>query len=95
MGREVPASCFPPEVAPELLPYLHAFWLLSTTRGVSFGGPLEIPWTAIDQYAQRNGFADDDIDYDTFVEVIHGLDRFFLTHIQKKQSAKKPKGGKP
>ena len=55
-----------------------AFEQLSTCRQVVLGAVGPIPWSAIDQYAQRMGIEDDEIAYDDFVWIIQQLDELFL-----------------
>lgn len=53
--------------APSLRPGLELYWLayaeLSTCRPPSFGDLLPIPWTAIDAYATRYDFDEDQFDW--------------------------------
>ncbi len=72
-----------------------AFELLSTCRQISQGGVGPIPWSAIDQFAQQQGFADDEVAYQDFVHIIQALDEVYLTkkaseieRERKKQSGK-------
>ncbi len=56
-----------------------AFELLSTCRQISQGGVGPIPWSAIDQFAQQQGFAGDEIAYQDFVHIMQALDEVYLT----------------
>ncbi len=56
-----------------------AFELLSTCRQVSQGGVGPIPWSAIDQFAQQQGFADDEVACEDFVHIMQALDEVYLT----------------
>lgn len=65
---------------------LHVYWQayheLSTCRPVGMGvGP--IPWTAISEYALRNGVFDPD-DFDELVHHVRALDTTFLEHHERK-----------
>lgn len=72
--------------APDLLPglemYYEAFVELSTCRDHGLGaGP--IPWTAIDRYAERNGFEGEGYEY--LLRMVRALDDAFLAHTRKKE----------
>jgi len=83
-GRPVPATAIPPELEDNDGRYVNAFWHLSTCRIVGPSGvPGPIPWTAIDQYAERYGFVYFDDIYDEFVAVISAMDQEFVTHMNK------------
>lgn len=55
-----------------------AFDELCSERPVGFGSVGAIPWSAIDRYAERHRFADDDVAYDDFVHHIRALDDVFI-----------------
>jgi len=42
-----------------------------------------IPWTAIDAYARRKGFAGDGFEY--LVKMVRAMDDVFLRHLQDKR----------
>ena len=74
-----------------------AFELLSTCRQISQGGVGPIPWAAFDQFAQRQGFADDEIAYNDFVYIMQSLDEVYLTRkaaeIDRERKKAGPNGG--
>jgi hypothetical protein len=45
-----------------------------------------IPWTAVDRYAQRHGFDDEEFDY--LLQMIKAMDAVYLAHVNKR-----PEGG--
>jgi hypothetical protein len=56
--------------------FMDAFWALSTCRSSGFGiGP--IPWLAIDQYAQRHGYDDDQEFMTAFTAIMMEIDAGF------------------
>lgn len=55
-----------------------AFETLSTCRHVIPGAIGPIPWSAIDQFAHRSEFANDEIAYADFTYLIQELDEVFL-----------------
>ena len=64
------------------------------------GTPCPIPWTAIDQYAQRTGAIKDEILYDDLIFFITKMDEVYLTHASAKSEAaakskSPPKSGFP
>lgn len=58
-----------------------AFWLLNSDRGMSFGGPLPIPFSSLDRYAARYGIADID-EFEQLVDVIGTMDSAYLEWAQ-------------
>lgn len=63
--------------------YYEAFTELSTCRDHGMGvGP--IPWTAVDRYAERNGFEGDGFDY--LLRMVRALDDAFLAHTRRKET---------
>lgn len=61
--------------------YYEAFTELSTCRQVGMGtGP--IPWTAIDRYGTRHGFAGEGFEY--LVRMVRALDDAFLAYSRKR-----------
>lgn len=61
--------------------YWTAFQRLSSCRnyGPSSVGP--VPWTAMDQYADRYGITFNE--YDDFITIMEGLDQVFLSNQPK------------
>jgi len=63
--------------APSLRPGLDLYWIgyaeLSTCRPASFGDLLPIPWTAIDRYADRHKFDDDQFEW--MVHICREMDK--------------------
>lgn len=57
-----------------------AFDDLSTDRAVTQAGPLAIPFTSIDRYAERY----DIDDFDRFLELIRAMDKEYLDFVYKK-----------
>lgn len=90
-----PESCFPPEIDPALIGYLCIpdghFWRLSTSRSIGFSTLGPIPWTALDQYATRYGFDQDEVEYEDFMFIMQALDEEFLA-ISRKQTPSSGKG---
>jgi hypothetical protein len=74
-----------PTIHRGLEPYYVAFWELSTCRGSGFGaGP--IPWLAINEYADREGWAGER--YEDLVDFVRALDRTFLAYQREKEKEK-------
>lgn len=74
-----------PTINRGLEPYYIAFWELSTCRGAGFGaGP--IPWTALDEYARREGWTGER--YEDLVDFVRAMDRTFLAYQREQQEAK-------
>ncbi len=63
---------------------------------MSQAGPTPIPWTAIDQYAERQGYADNVLTYEDFICYTHALDSEYLSvmseEIEKQQKQAESKG---
>lgn len=91
-GLPVPDSCLPPDLEPHLHEYVDHFWTLSTDRALGFGAIGPIPWRAIDSYAHRNGFGDDEVAYDDFVVFVTAMDEEYLL-VQREQAEAKTSGG--
>ncbi len=72
---------------------MDAFWKLSTCRHIGMGALGPIPWDSIDRYAHQNGFAEDDIEYQTFVYVIQQIDGAFLENQRAELERENPKSG--
>jgi len=68
-----------------------AFEKLSTCRQIVMGAIGPIPWSAIDQYAQRMGVVDDELAYEDFVAIIQELDEAFIERRSKDIAAEKKK----
>jgi hypothetical protein len=51
-------------------------------------GPGPIPWTAIDHYAERQGYTQDVLIYEDFIAYIHALDAEYLAVVQEEMSRK-------
>src|SRR3546814_6195688 len=81
-GERVPALDRRPSLS-GLRWYWDAFHDLHTCRPYGFGGPLDIPWSAIDQWARRHGIENDE--FDALVTVIRAMDRAWLG-LQAKRS---------
>lgn len=84
-----------PELFQHLALYSEAFRDLGSTRQLgALGGAGEIPWTAIDRYAERLGLHD----LDAFERLRWALgvqDRVYLEHLAEKARASANRGGKP
>lgn len=63
--------------------YWRAYSELTTCRPASFGGLLPVPWTAIDRYAERYGFDDDQFEW--LVYICDKLDTVMSKHSEKKE----------
>lgn len=61
-----------------LEPLWEAFQRLTGERQLGWGVPGRVPWTAIDRYAERFGWHDDQYLY--FLEIIEQLDRAYLEY---------------
>lgn len=88
-GVPPPESAVPPPLPGYLEQYIRDFWVLSTCRQASMSGPGPIPWTALDQFAARNGYADDVVLYEDFMSYMMALDSEFIKvtgeEIERKQ----------
>lgn len=84
---DVPAHLHDPIMLPGADDILGAFWELSSDRPVGFGLG-QIPSTAIERYATRNGIDDLD-DYTLFAKLIRVCDAAFLKHYEKPPSGSK------
>lgn len=93
----IPESCIPPAANASLAEYLVIpdghFWRLSTSRSIGFSALGPIPWIALDQYAVRYGFAEDEVLYEDFMFIMQRLDEAFLEHERKQQPKSKSGGG--
>ncbi len=83
-----------PELPEHLALYSEAFRDLASTRQLgALGGAGEIPWTAIDRYAQRYG-----LDFDGFERLRWAIgiqDGVYLEHLAQKAKESANRGGKP
>ena len=83
-GFPPPDSTVPPECPEHLLNYLQIFWTLSSCRSLGgMGGCGPIPWTAIDQYAERTGMADDELLYEDLVYFMTMMDQAYMDTMAK------------
>ena len=73
---------------------MDAFWKLSTCRQIGMGVLGPTPWDSIDRFAHQNDFAEDDVEYDSFVYIITQLDNAFLEHQREEQERESRKSGK-
>lgn len=74
-----------PTIFKGLEPYYIAFWELSTDRSQGMGvGP--IPWSAINEYAVREGLRGEG--YEDLVDYVRAMDRTFLK-FQREEEAKR------
>ncbi len=75
--------------APELLTglenYFSAFWELGTCRPIGMGGAGYIPWTAIDQYARRKKYSDEE--FDVLLYMVRKMDDAWIDHQNEKAKA--------
>jgi len=78
-GVPPPESAVPPPLPDRLVPFIEDYWTLSTCRSFTPGGAGPIPWTAIDQFAERNGYANNILVYEDFIAFIQALDHEYLT----------------
>lgn len=62
---------------------LEAFLSLHTTRAVAFGGPLPIPWTAVQQYGEAHQMNEDEAH--VLDQVISDLDAIWLAWARRKK----------
>ena len=63
-----------------------AFWQLSSCRGVGMAlGP--IPWSDMHKYAECNGYADCQVEYDAFVHIMQKLDEEYMSYQQDRTKA--------
>lgn len=76
-----------PELNELLIWYWESFWELSTTRN-DMG---QIPWTAINEYANRWGI-NSDTEFDTFIYFIRSMDSVFLDKRRKELERDKNNG---
>lgn len=68
-----------------------AFWKLSTCRSMGMGvGP--IPWVAINTWAVRHGYDDDEIEYETFCYLIFQMDAVFMEHSRDEHEKERVRG---
>lgn len=71
--------------APSLLPglelYLEAYMDLATCRSTAFAVE-RVPWTAIDQYARRNGIDGEAFDY--FLALMREMDQEYIDWMNDK-----------
>jgi len=67
---------------------LGVFDILSSCRINSSHGEGQIPWTAIDKYAERNGYLDDDILYHDLIYIVRAMDREYLGFQSAKAEAR-------
>jgi hypothetical protein len=75
----------PPEVAPGLEYYYHAFVELSTCRTIGMSeGP--IPWTAMHTYAQSEKLDPEETEY--FMVLLQMVDMMYLSYRDKEQKRK-------
>jgi hypothetical protein len=82
-----------PRIFSHLIEYWTAFQRLTTCRPLGPAGAGHIPWTAIERYAEREGW--EGAQYEDFVTIIEGLDKVSLAHKPPKASVEdKPKPGK-
>jgi hypothetical protein len=79
-----------PDLYVWLIPVYLAFYALVTCRN-SEGG---IPWTAVRQYAEVNGFADNLTEYNRFWTLINSVDLALRANDQQKQKTLADKRGK-
>lgn len=66
-----------PTIRQGLEVYYVAFWELSTCRPIGMGVG-QIPWTAIDQYAARQGWEGER--YEDLVDFTRAMDRTFMAY---------------
>ena len=88
-GLARPQSTIPPECDERLLGWLHVFDLLGSCRASSGYGEGQIPWTAIDRYAERNGYLSDDLLYHDLIHISAHMDREYLGFKISKAEAKR------
>ena len=68
-----------------------AFWKLSTCRNMGMSvGP--IPWDAVDRWAVRHGYAEDEIEYETFCYLIFQMDAVFMEYVQDENEKETARG---
>ena len=89
----------PPDALPEVempdvdaveMMYWNHFGELQTERPLgAMGGAGPIPWTSIDRYAERFGFAEEG--YADFLEIIRFLDGLWLKNMSEKQEKERKK----
>lgn len=82
---EAPALC------PGLEWYLVAFFDLTSTRAIGFGGLGPIPWTAISAYATRHGVGQDQFEF--LVHHVRKMDEAYLKWVKENHKDDKP--GRP
>lgn len=66
------------------MPLWEAFWDLDTCRAYGFGVIGRIPWTAINDYAQRHSVESPEFDY--LVGVIQSIDESYTQAINKRDT---------
>lgn len=80
-----------PDIEPHLAPFWDAFQELSTDRhSDSMGGVGEIPFSALDRYAERFGIGDPD-EFERLRHLIRAMDREYLDVVQKRRTASEKK----
>ena len=87
-GLKAEAHLYPPVLIPGASDYLEAFWELNTDRpvGATVGA---IPFTAIDCYARRHGYADPD-EFGLFLRLVRAMDGELRKLIAEKYDKAKP-----
>ena len=81
-GVDIPESVIPPECPDHLVGYYDIFWKLSTCRNVGFSVG-RIPWTAIDAFAVRYGYIEDDLLYEDLHYYIGAMDSAYTDIVNK------------
>jgi hypothetical protein len=89
---DIPQSVIRPEVPDHLLGYFDIFWTLDTCRTIGMCQG-RIPWTAIDAFAERNGYTDDDILYEDLVYIILEMDKAYCRAVNAASANTKEAGG--
>lgn len=80
-GRELPDwfhDC--PEIEPYDAFYLNSFWDLATCRQIALE-PTDIPWTAINEYADYRGLTGYVKDF--FIRMIRVVDKEYLKYLEE------------
>lgn len=84
-GQKIPeAVSNPPEVDPEHLEYLDAFWMLSNSRNLGFDCCGFIQLTQIEAFCRMFDVSD----VETLVSIVQHLDRLFVDFQNKKLKSK-------
>ena len=86
-GKEPSALLNRPEIWPWLSFTWSAWWELHSDRQMTMGGPLRIPFTSIDRYADRYGIAGVD-SFDAFRELIRAMDGAYLKWAEERSQTK-------